>query len=238
MYADYFHISPGTGASGSMAAFGASQTRLEVKYDTELRQELVQQAEMAGLHAGTLGERDPSLDHGSFLPLYFLQKSEVDSPILRISLSGFSPLHHYHLGQCIAKAVDKLGRRAVFIASSDLSNKLTDDGPYGYAPEGPVFDRWVTAAMKSGDFLQFLTMDPALCDQAAECGLRSFQIMAGALDGLAVEPKLLSHEGVTGVGYGVATFAVTGLDESRRFAVQYVEMERVWIAKHKASEDP
>lgn len=26
------------------------------------------------------------------------------------------------------------------------------------------------------------------------------QIMAGALDGLAVEPKLLSYEGTTGVG--------------------------------------
>ena len=28
MYADYFHISPGKGASGDMSAFGASQTRL------------------------------------------------------------------------------------------------------------------------------------------------------------------------------------------------------------------
>ena len=71
MYADYFHISPGAGAAGSMASFGASQTQLEVKYDTELRQELVRQAEAAGLRAGTLGERDPALDHGTFLPLYF-----------------------------------------------------------------------------------------------------------------------------------------------------------------------
>ena len=31
LYADYFHISPGPGASGSMASFGAPQTRLEVK---------------------------------------------------------------------------------------------------------------------------------------------------------------------------------------------------------------
>ena len=124
LYADYFHISPGSGASGSMASFGASQTRLEVKYDAELRQELVRQAEAAGLRAGTLGERDPSLDHGTFLPLYFLQEAGMHCPILRIGLSGFSPLQHYQLGQCIAKAVDKLGRRAVFAASGDLSHKL------------------------------------------------------------------------------------------------------------------
>ncbi len=238
MYADYFHISPGVGASGSMAAFGAPQTRLRAKYDAELRQEMIRQAEAAGLQAGTLGERDPALDHGAFLPLYFLQNAGVFCPILRIGLSGFSPLQHYQLGQCIAKAVDKLGRRAVFVASGDLSHKLKDDGPYGYAPEGPVFDRRVTAAMGSGDFLQFLTMDPALCGRAAECGLRSFQIMAGALDGLGVEPKLLSHEGVTGVGYAVATFAVTGPDEGRRFATRCEEMERARLAERKAAEDP
>ena len=40
-----------------------------------------------------------------------------------------------------------------------------------------------------------------------ECGLRSFQIMAGALDGQAVESKLLSYEGVTG-GHGLGDLTV------------------------------
>ncbi len=238
MYADYFHIAPGQGAIGDMSAFGAGQTKLGVEYDAQLRDELIRRAESAGLRAGTLGERNPSLDHGTFLPLYFLQKSGVDCPILRIGLSGFSPIDHYRLGQCIAQAVETLRRRAVFIASGDLSHKLREDGPYGFAPEGPEFDWQITEAMAAGDFLQFLTMDPALCDRAAECGLRSFQIMAGALDGLAVESKLLSYEGVTGVGYGVATFAVTGPDEDRRFGEQCAELERTRLAEKKASEDP
>lgn len=238
MYADYFHISPGKGASGDMSAFGASQTRLEVEYDGELREEIIRQAETANIQAGTLGEKNPSLDHGTFLPLYFLQEAGANCPILRIGLSGFSPIEHYRLGQCIARAVDKLGRRAVFVASGDLSHKLKDDGPYGYAPEGPVFDRRVTQAMASGDFLQFLIMDARLSDQAAECGLRSFQIMAGALDGLAVSPALLSYEGTFGVGYGVATFAVTGPDERHRFAQQCEEIERARLAERKAAEDP
>lgn len=57
MYADYFHISPGKSASGDMSAFGAPQTKLKVVYDTELRQELVCQAEAAGIQAGTLGKK-------------------------------------------------------------------------------------------------------------------------------------------------------------------------------------
>ena len=238
MYADYFHISPGKGASGDMSAFGAAQTRLTAEYDMELRKEIICQAENAGIRAGTLGEKDPALDHGTFLPLYFLRDAGVDCPILRIGLSGFSPLEHYRLGQCIARAVDALDRRTVFVASGDLSHKLKDDGPYGYAPEGPVFDRRVTQAMESGDFLQFLTMDASLCDRAAECGLRSFQIMAGALDGLAVSPALLNYEGTFGVGYGVATFAVTGPDENRCFERQCEEMERARLAERKAAEDP
>ena len=238
MYADYFHISPGRGAAGDMSAFGAPQTKLCVEYDAPLREEIIRRAESAGLRAGTLGERDPSLDHGTFLPLYFLREAGVNCPVLRVGLSGFSPLDHYRLGQCIAQAVESLGRRAVFAASGDLSHKLRDDGLYGFAPEGPEFDRQITEAMAAGDFLRFLTMDPALCERAAECGLRSFQIMAGALDGLAVESRLLSYEGVTGVGYGVATFTITGPDEGRRFGKQCETMERARLEEKKASEDP
>lgn len=238
MYVDYFHISPGRGAVGDMSAFGTAQTKLRVEYDALLRDEIIRRAESADLRVGTLGQRNPYLDHGTFVPLYFLREAGVDCPILRIGLSGFSPLDHYRLGQCIAQAVENLGRRAVFIASGDLSHKLKDDGPYGFAPEGPEFDRQITEAMAEGDFLRFLTVDPGLCDRAAECGLRSFQIMAGALDGLAVESKLLSYEGVTGVGYGVATFAVTGPDENRRFGERCAELERARLAEKKASEDP
>ena len=238
MYADYFHLSPGAGASGDMSAFGAPRTKLAAEYDVPLRDEVVRRAEAVHLPAGTLGEKNPALDHGVFLPLYFLREAGVDCPILRVGLSGLSPIEHYRLGQCIAGAADQLGRRAVFVASGDLSHKLKDDGPYGYAPEGPVFDQQATDAMASGDFLRFLTMDGALCDQAAECGLRSFQIMAGALDGLAVSPALLSYEGPFGVGYGVAVFSVTGPDEGRRFARQYEETERARLSERKAAEDP
>lgn len=238
MYSDYFHISPGKAAAGDLSAFRAPETRLSTDYDIDLRNEIIREAEAAGIPAGTLGAKEPALDHGTFLPLYFLQGAGVRCPILRIGLSGLSPLEHYRLGECIAKAVNTLNRRAVFIASGDLSHKLKPDGPYGFVPEGPLFDKRVTDAMDTGDFLQFLTMDAGLCDRAAECGLRSFQIMAGALDGLAVQPRLLSYEGTFGVGYGIATFAVTGTDESRRFAQKYEQIERTRLEERKAAEDP
>lgn len=238
LYGDYFHIAPGSGASGSMADFGAPQVRMDVTYDASLRAEILRRAEEAGLRAGTLGQRDPSLDHGVLIPLYFLRKAGVHCPIVRMGLSGFSALDHYRLGQCVAQAVEALGRRAVFVASGDLSHKLKADGPYGFAPEGPVFDEAVTRTMASGNFLEFFTLDPSLCQRAAECGLRSFQIMAGALDGLAVKPRLLSHEGTFGVGYGVALFPVTGQDDTRRYAAACQRIRRERLAARRAKEDP
>lgn len=238
LYGDYFHIAPGSGAVGDMAAFGAPQVRLEVRYDAPLRGEILRQAEAAGLQAGTLGQRDPRLDHGVLIPLYFLRQAGVYCPVVRLGLSGFSALDHYRLGQCVARAVETLGRRAVFVASGDLSHKLKADGPYGFAPEGPVFDEAVTRTMASGNFLEFLTLDPGLCERAAECGLRSFQIMAGALDGLAVQPRLLSHQGTFGVGYGVALFPVTGRDDTRCYAAACQKIRRERLAARRAKEDP
>jgi AmmeMemoRadiSam system protein A len=238
LYGDYFHISPGSGAVGDMSAFGAPQVRIETLYDAPLRDEIVRRAESSGLQAGTLGQRDPQLDHGVMIPLYFLHRAGVTCPIVRMGLTGFSPLDHYRLGQCVAEAVDALDRRAVFVASGDLSHKLKADGPYGFAPEGPVFDEMVTQAMASGDFFRFLTMDPSLCQRAAECGLRSFQMMAGALDGQAVAPQLLSHQDTFGVGYAVALFSVTGRDDSRRFAAACSEVQRTRMEQRRAKEDP
>lgn len=238
LYRDYFHIAPGDGAVGDMGRFGAPEVRIQASYDTLLREEIIRRAEAEGLHAGTLGQRDPELDHGVLIPLYYLRKAGVRCPIVRMGLSGFSPLEHYRLGKCVQDAVNALGRRAVFLASGDLSHKLKADGPYGYAPEGPQFDDAVTRTMASGDFLEFLTIDPALCERAAECGLRSFQMMAGALDGLAVEPQLLSHEGTFGVGYAIALFPVTGHDDSRCYEKDYLLAKNNRRATRKANEDP
>jgi len=156
---------------------------------------------------------------------------------VRIGLSGLPPLDHYRLGKCIAETADTLGRSVVFVASGDLSHKLKADGPYGYAPEGPEFDRQVTAAMASGDFLRFLEFEPNFCDAAAECGLRSFIIMAGALDGKAVAPDFLSYEDVTGVGYGVCAFSVSGDDPDRQFDKIYEKKERDKVLNARANQD-
>lgn len=235
-YADYFHISPGERAHGDMARFGAPGVTISAQYDQTLAKAIENEAAKAGIPAGTQGERDKALDHGTFVPLRMVRSGCPEARIVRIGLSGLSPMHHYRLGQAITRAVAATGRKAVLLASGDLSHKLTADGPYGFAPEGPVYDERITRAMASGDYLDILLIPPELNEAAAACGTGSFQIMAGALDGQAVRAQLLSYEGPFGVGYAVASFEPTGPDEARRFGEAYLRAEAVRLKEIKSSE--
>ena len=194
-------------------------------------------SERKQIQAGTLGERDRSLDHGTMVPLYFINQYLKEYKIVRIGLSGLSVTEHYKLGRCIKETADKLNERAVFVASGDLSHKLKEDGPYGFSKEGVEFDKQITEAMKEGDFLKFLTFSPDFCEAAAECGLRSFIIMAGALSGLSVKPEFLSYEGTFGVGYGVCSYKITGEDDSRHFDIIFKEEQSKMVRERIKNED-
>ena len=223
MYADYFHISPGRAATGSLRLFGAPGVRFSERYDTDLVKRICELADEAGFPAGTLGERDAALDHGTMVPLWFIRQKYTQGKILRIGLSGLPLTDHYCRGQIIAQAVADTGTRAVFIASGDLPHKLQPYGPYGFAPEGPEYDRRIMDVCERAAFGELFDFDETFCDTAAECGHRSFVIMAGALDGLGVKATALSHEDVTGVGYGICTFYPEGADPDRHFLKAYQE---------------
>mgnify|MGYP001008827758 FL=1 len=237
MYADYFHIAPGEEAEGSFAQFGAEEVTIAARYDTVLAKEIEMEAGEIGIEAGPVGGRNAALDHAVMIPLHFLHAHMRDFRVVRLGISGLSPLDHYNFGKCVARAVDTLGRRAVFIASGDLSHKLTPEGPYGFAPEGPRFDKACMKYLEEGDFLKLLRMERALYEPAAECGLRTFWMMAGALDGQALKIKKLSYQGPFGVGYGVVSLRVTRADVRRSFAERYEMLERQAQEERRAAED-
>ena len=61
----------------------------------------------------------------------------------------------------------------MFVASGDMSHRLTIDGPYHFDPNGPVFDKAVVELLEKGDFAGLEQLDPAVVQAAGECGLRS-----------------------------------------------------------------
>lgn len=240
LYRDYFHISPGKKARGNFGMYGAPQAAYEVTYDAEFVDALCEECDAQGIAAGSDYERDRRLDHGTMIAVHFIEQQYRDFKVVRIGLSGFSPAEHYRLGRCVQQVAARLGRRVVWLASGDLSHKLLDEGPYGFAPEGPIFDKRITDDFASGDLIDLLAMDPSLAERAAECGLRSFQMMAGAFDRTRVSSELLSYEGPFGVGYGVATFdpvGEEGADESCDRLAAYLELREAKLRELKEQED-
>ena len=265
MYADYFHISPGKRARGSFSDFRAKEVRFEETYDEELVREICSLADGRDFPAGTLGERESRLDHGTMVPLWFIRKEyekraakaeaarDADGPsaegsretpgvrdfrIVRAGLSGLPLTKHYEFGMLIREAAESLGRRVVFVGSGDLSHKLQSYGPYGYAPEGPEYDARIMDVCGRAAFGELFDFSESFCEKAAECGHRSFVIMAGALDGTAVAAKAYSHQDVTGVGYGICSFYPKGEDAERHFLKRYLENEQSERAEKLARSDP
>lgn len=202
MYDDYFHIAPRASASGDFGAFGVKSIKFNVEYDEEFANSIGEFARKEGLQAGPHGAKTSSLDHGVMVPLYFIKAKKI----VRLSLSGFSAIGHYRLGMCIAKAGEHLNRNFVIVASGDMSHKLKEEGPYGFAPEGPKFDNLVCEYLEKKDFRALISIDPALCEKAAECGYKSLAILLGAFDGFKLNADVLCYEGPFGVGYLTAEF--------------------------------
>jgi AmmeMemoRadiSam system protein A/AmmeMemoRadiSam system protein B len=240
LYGDYFHISPGTSAKGSLAQFHAGDVQLEVAYDAPYVAELCRRADACELQAGTLGERDKKLDHAAMVPLCFLRDAfggAIPCKIVRIGLSGLSYPDHYKLGMLIRETADSMGRSIAVIASGDLSHRLKEDGPYGFAPEGPAYDEKIMDVMARAAFGELFRFDPDFCESAGECGHRSFVIMAGCFDGLNVKAEKLSYEGPFGVGYGVCTYLPQGPSEKRHFLGDYWAEQKQEMERRKESED-
>ena len=210
---------------------------MEVTYDTEFVENLGRLSEAGGIPAGTLGERDRRLDHGTMVPLYFVNQYWQEYKLVRIGLSGLSLTEHYELGLRIKEAAETLGRNVVVIASGDLSHRLTPTGPYGYKEEGPEYDRRIMEVMSSGDFEKLLEFSEDFCEKAGECGHRSFVMMAGALDRTAVRAERLSYEGPFGVGYGICSYETGERDLTRNLKDRYEEKEKKRIMDQRAKED-
>jgi aromatic ring-opening dioxygenase LigB subunit len=214
VYSDQFHVSVGA-AGGDWRSFGRDPQRYRVRYDDAFAHALSAIARDEGMPVEA--REEPTLDHGLMVPMHFLAAAGLlgtapgDEPsescsFARVSVSLLDEQTHWRLGACVSRAARELGRRTVFIASGDLSHRLREDGAYGFAPEGPLFDAAVCEAFRSGELARLRHLDPKMREGAAECGLNSFLMLGGVFDGAAIATQLCSYEGPWGVGYAIAAF--------------------------------
>lgn len=151
----------------------------------------------------------PHPDWGFNVPLYFLAKNISNIEIKTHLTDLQSPQVHFEKGKKLIKNLDYI-RKLAWIASGDMSHRLKKDGPYGLHPSGPKFDQKFIELLKKKDLQGILNLSEKLVEEAGECGLRSFCMLLGALEGAKIkwEPAILSYESPFGVGYLAANLKI------------------------------
>lgn len=215
MFSDAVAISVGEEVHGDLAQFGVPEVRMDLKIDQDLSRKIVEKSNQEGIHLAEVDRESAKrygvsykLDHGSLVPLYFINKAYQDYKLVHITYGLLDKEDLYQMGKIIQAAAEASGGKITLIASADLSHRLRETGPYDYSPYGEQFDQEILSKLEVGDLDGIMNMDPIMVEEAGQCGLRSFYIMLGAMDGLKIKGKLLSYEGTFGVGYGVMEFAL------------------------------
>lgn len=222
MVPGYLGVMQADRVSGSFAKFGAPEVGgsfdihqvLADAVADEIRRVAAEAGERVAGSDGVLPRRYDSetLDHGLLVPLAAMRPGLADSgrgfpPLVLLSVSWAEAGRHSFVGRAIRRAAATLGLSVVFIASGDLSHRLTPEAPAGYNPTGQLFDQAVQSIFTSGRLRELTTLDPDVTEAAGECGLRSLCTLAGLFEGTEpdkLESDVLSYEAPFGVGYMVA----------------------------------
>lgn len=210
-FRDYVYILDSSVLEGDFEAFGSPEVEFSFQNNADLAGAIAGRAALRGIDAGGLDEAQKRrygissrLDHGALVPLCFIAKELEDFRLVCISTPFLSFRDIYSFGKCIQEAVAESGENVVYIASGDLSHRLTKDAPAGYNPKGREYDEALVEKVRRTDVKGLLETDLNLLEKAGECGTRSVIMMFGALDGMKLIPEIYSYEGPFGVGYLIA----------------------------------
>jgi AmmeMemoRadiSam system protein A len=198
----HYGLCSGTYLRGDMGRFGQPDTRIQLKNDRPVATEMAKTFRRHGLQTWEIAERP--LDHGAFVPLYFLTRSGWDGPTAILGLNEFGGKSLEKAGYAIREAIHISGRRTAIIASGDMSHSLLPDAPCGFQARAREFDETFVERMRSGDFSQLSLIDPDLRELASEDVVDSTLIAVNAVEMSSQNHEVLSYEGPFGVGYCVA----------------------------------
>ena len=187
---------------GDFGNFRAPETTVKAPLDEELLAAIAQQAKRKDYDVVNL--RSYELDHGTAVPLYFLQRNGWQGRVVALGYSFLTNEDHLRFGACISSAADKVGRPVAFVASGDLSHRLKPEAPAGYNPTAHLFDEEVVAALNANSPERIINIDQDLRRIAGECGYRSMLVAFGATQELPLSCEVLNYEAPFGVGYLVA----------------------------------
>jgi AmmeMemoRadiSam system protein A/AmmeMemoRadiSam system protein B len=198
---------------GDFSSFRAATATVHAELDEELLNEIARVTSEQELAVFRIKGHD--LDHGTAVPLYFLQRNGWTGRVIALGYSFLSNEDHVRFGKCVRQAIEQIGRRVAFIASGDLSHRLRRDAPAGYNPDAHLFDEEVLEAIRTCSTSRIVEIDQEMRRMAGECGYRSMLVAIGVAQGADPKCEVISYEAPFGVGYLVAQL-VSNEDPAKR----------------------
>lgn len=204
-----FSVSAAERLKGDFAQFGCHRVGMERPNDLELVERMLDLSEARGFPLTTRTRPGDVLDHGVLVPLYYIGAA-TQAPIVSLSIAWLPYQMHFALGELVRDCCEEAGRRAVLVASGDLSHRLLPGSQNGFSPRGREFDDSIARIVEEGAFERLASLDETMVEEAGECGLRSIHVMWGALNTYRLRNRLFSYEGPFGVGYLVSLHQTEG----------------------------
>ena len=190
---------------GDFANFRAPDATVKAPLDKELLEAIRRAASEQNYEVVCI--EGYNLDHGTAVPLYFLQRNGWDGSVVALGYTFLSNEDHLRFGSCIKRGVEAMERRVAFVASGDLSHRLKPAAPAGYNPDAHLFDEEVIACLRECEPARIADIDQDLRRMAGECGYRSMLVALGTVQDIEHDCEVLHYEAPFGVGYLVAQLA-------------------------------
>jgi len=183
---------------GSFGEFGYHSLTYAYENDNELVDEILHSTESMGLVEPMAQSR---LDHGVLVFMDFLAREGCRPKLVVVSAIWGKRDVYWEFGKKLGGILRRREGRYAYVASGDLSH-CTKDGPgRSFHKEGPEFDRKVVEAVRENNPQPLMVLDENFLHCAQQCGLFSFLIGFGVMDGVPAKGEVYSYEDTFGVGY-------------------------------------
>jgi MEMO1 family protein len=190
---------------GDFSMFGAPQVKIDMFNDLNFINKLKEIRNKSGLNDIHLMKKGVKLDHGSGVPLYYLNKAGYCGTVAVFNYSFASIVKHLDFGKSLVEAIKQTNNKAVLLASGDLSHRVIPTAPAGFHPDGEKFDKFIVDSIETGNYDQIINIDQSFRENAGECVYNSLMVAFGALNKTTMNNKIYSYEAPFGVGYLVAS---------------------------------
>lgn len=162
---------------------------------------------VVGINFGALeGESSKiTLDWGSFIPLYFLNKDQ--KVVIITPARDLSREQLIEFGSILGTVAEKYDKKVGIIISADQAHTHLKSGPYGFSKYANVYDDFVKTAFEQNRIDSIKDLDPKIIEHAKPDSFWQILILIGILHVNRYIVKYVDYQCPTYYGMMIASFA-------------------------------